>query len=172
MCKPMISSSLCKNTCTCVHTPSGYQEVDLFSEIRLQPDFDNVFGGQQQVSNSSLVKPASVGTGQFTMGGVLQPVAVGPLASKELVSPQPVKLTKDVDSSLERAAANLSMSPITSPSLSASSWGSFDSQSPQSPAVVAAAASSKQQQQQKLLKSPLDDIVVPASLRAGNLVWK
>ncbi len=85
--------------------------MDLFSEIR-GPDFNSVFG------SGSTQKPSTTGGGgvslnHYTMGGdILTPQAVGPHATTEEQqprgSPQLVGLTSDVDSSLARAAANLS----------------------------------------------------------------
>ena len=87
-------------------TSPGYQEVDLFSEIRgkPQPDFDSVFGssGVPVTSSAPAAKPL--------MGGdLLTPVAVGvhknmQRSQSPLLEPG---LTSDVDSSLVRAAENL-----------------------------------------------------------------
>lgn len=92
---------------------SGYQEVDLFSEIRgkPQPDFDSVFGAS---SSSSTVKSAAHGTpSRPLMGGdLLTPEAVGPHATvkqTEGQGPGGSILTRDVDSSLVRAAETLSL---------------------------------------------------------------
>ena len=77
--------------------------MDLFQEIRGgQPDFDSVFGQNQ----SSLQKPQPQLGG---MGEILQPIAVSPLAAQQMTSQPEVKgLTSDVESSLVRAAENLS----------------------------------------------------------------
>ena len=77
--------------------------MDLFQEIRGgQPDFDSVFGQNQ----SSLQKPQPQLGG---MGEILQPTAVSPLAAQQTTSQPEVKgLTSDVESSLVRAAENLS----------------------------------------------------------------
>ena len=84
------------------HSPTGYQEVDLFQEIRGgQPDFDSVFGstsGHQRMP-----------VGHSTMGEILLPTATGPLATQQTMSkPEAKGLTSDVESSLVRAAENLS----------------------------------------------------------------
>ena len=83
---------------------TGYQEVDLFTEIRgkPQPDFDSVFGSttaSQGIRSKSLMG-----------GGILTPEAVGVHASMQpsFNSSQDVSgLTTDVESSLARAAENL-----------------------------------------------------------------
>lgn len=96
---------------------TGYQEVDLFSEIR-GVNFDNVFGSsepQQQRQQAPAfggnpVPQQSASVHPSLMGGdILMPQAVGPLASQSMMQPQPQRLTKDVDSSLARAAENLSI---------------------------------------------------------------
>lgn len=104
---------------------SGYQEVDLFSEIR-GPDFDSVFGQQQlpqmqpqsQVASSSfagggaaLVQSTPPTSTAAFLGDVLQPMAVGPPAPAMLLKEGPALsvLTSDVESSLARAAANLDL---------------------------------------------------------------
>ena len=106
----------------CIRIP-GYQEVDLFSEIR-GPDFDSVFGQQQlpqmqpqsQVASSSfagggaaLVQSTPPTSTAAFLGDVLQPMAVGPPAPAMLLKEGPALsvLTSDVESSLARAAANL-----------------------------------------------------------------
>ena len=177
---------------------SGYQEVDLFSEIR-GVNFDNVFGnsGQQQqqpsflFANSSPQHPTSVPP---LMGGILQPQAVGPLATQQM-QPQPQRLTKDVESSLARAAENLSMSTSTSNNLffsSASSapfppWPSGpqpkvhvgtgtgkDVITGSSPWTTAAGGKTEWPHgpgvvRGQVTKNPLDDIVIPESLFAGTV---
>jgi hypothetical protein len=93
---------------------SGYQEVDLFTEIRgkPQPDFDSVFGGG---SSSSVMGVQSGPLGATPLmgggGGLLTPEAVGAHASlKQTPGGQVVSgLTSDVESSLVRAAENLSL---------------------------------------------------------------
>jgi hypothetical protein len=91
--------------------PSGYQEVDLFSEIRgkPQPDFDSVFGSSSVPSaTSSLAVHSS--PSRPVMGGVLlTPEAVGVHATMQLSPQHMAGLTSDVDSSLVRAAENLSL---------------------------------------------------------------
>jgi hypothetical protein len=100
--------------------PSGYQEVDLFSEIRgkPQPDFDSVFGGSGVPSSSSSSSSAAAALrgspSRPLMGGggghLLTPEAVGAHASlQHTLSPQAAGLTKDVDSSLVQAAENLTL---------------------------------------------------------------
>ena len=194
--------------CTCIiirsiHVPShslGYQEVDLFSEIR-GVNFDNVFGStnqQQQppssapqVANSSPQIPANAPP---MMGGILQPQAVGPLATQP-TQPQPQRLTKDVESSLARAAENLSMSSSTSNNLFVSPATSTLSPpwpaGPQPQAHVGAGAGSDIITESspwmiaaggktewplgagvvhgQATKNPLDDIVIPESLFAGTV---
>ena len=92
--------------------------MDLFSEIR-GVNFDNVFGStaQPQPSASPFANssPQGPSTAPPLMGGILQPQAVGPMASSG-TPPQPKRLTKDVESSLARAAENLSMSSSSSSS--------------------------------------------------------
>ena len=185
------------------HLPSGYQEVDLFSEIR-GVNFDNVFGsagGQPQTSSAAAASPFANSSPQKSttapplMGGILQPQAVGPLASS-MTPPQPQRLTKDVDSSLARAAENLSMSSLSSNSTlvpfatSTSPW-SVDPQTRGATVVGnidtgrsswTTANSSGQLQpgshggpggalhEQQPTKSPFDDIIASESLFAGTVV--
>ena len=90
----------------------GYQEVDLFSEIRgrPQPDFDSVFGGSGGPPASSMgVVQGTTSTQSVMGGGVLTPEAVGPHASlQQSAGAQGAPgLTTDVESSLVRAAENL-----------------------------------------------------------------
>ena len=111
--------------------------MDLFSEIR-GVNFDNVFGSteqqqQQQKPPFSSAPQMSATAAPPMMGGILQPQSVGPLASQP-TKPQPQRLTKDVDSSLARAAENLSMSTSSSSNL-------FSSFSP-SPSPSASVSSS------------------------------
>ena len=86
----------------------GYQEVDIFTEIRGgQPDFDAVFGGQH---GQTQPKPLlAMGNG---LGGMLEPMAVGAHAAQQTTFPpeaQPTGLSGiDVESSLTKAAENLS----------------------------------------------------------------
>lgn len=97
----------------------AYQEVDLFTEIRGSgANFDAVFG-----SSETSIPPTSqsITPMRFGIGDILQPEAAGPLASQPAKSPASPRLTNDVDSSLQKAAANLSMSPSTSSISSASS---------------------------------------------------
>ena len=87
--------------------------MDLFTEIRgkPQPDFDSVFGGG---SSSSVMGVQSGPLGATPLmgggGGLLTPEAVGAHASlKQTPGGQVVSgLTSDVESSLVRAAENLS----------------------------------------------------------------
>ena len=80
---------------------SGYQEVDLFQEIRGgQPDFDSVFGSTSGQPKAPM--------GNSSMGEILQPMALGPLAQQPTSKPEAKGLTSDVESSLVRAAENLS----------------------------------------------------------------
>ena len=94
-----------------VYLHIAYQEVDLFTEIRGKSDnktnFDVVFSSPSQPNQSG---------GDNWGGGILQPQAVGPLASQELLQPtKPTTgLAEDVESSLAVAAANLSMWPPNS----------------------------------------------------------
>lgn len=91
---------------------TGYQEVDIFTEIRGgQPDFDAVFGQHgQPVSQTRPKPPLPIGNG---LGGILEPTAVGAHAAKQSSlppPPQPVGLGGiDVESSLTKAAENLTM---------------------------------------------------------------
>jgi hypothetical protein len=178
----------------------GYQEVDLFSEIR-GVNFDNVFGSsepqQQQRAPAFGGNPApqqQTGVAPSLMGGgILTPQAVGPLASQSTMQPQPKKLTKDVDSSLVRAAENLSMSTSTTSSSNNSyfstTWpptttGGNTTSSPNqgrginitgtSPWMTADSAGGQLQQPlgvpaSPAAKSPLDDIALPESLLAGTV---
>ena len=172
--------------------------MDLFSEIR-GVNFDNVFGSsepqQQQApafggnptpQNQAGVHPSMMG------GGILMPQAVGPLASQSMTQPQPQRLTKDVDSSLARAAENLSMSSSTTSSSNNSyfstAWpptttgGNMTSSPHQgrginitgtSPWTTTADSVGGQLQQpwgvSAPAKSPLDDIAIPESLLAGTV---
>ena len=205
--------STCTFTCVFLSSLLGYQEVDLFSEIR-GVNFDNVFGSsepqkQQQpqqggpyTSSASPFggnqNPATGGAPPTMMGGgILTPQAVGPLASQ--LTTQPQRLTKDVDSSLVRAAENLSMSTsiTSSSSYFSSAWppttcittsgnttsspllGSGINITGTSPWTTTAesAGGHQLQQPQAMLghaappptKSPLDDITIPESLLAGTV---
>lgn len=98
--------------------------MDLFSEIR-GVNFDNVFGSSEPQQRQQLLQqqaPAFGGNSTAGVhsslmgGGILTPQAVGPLASQSMMQPQPQRLTKDVDSSLARAAENLSTSALTTSS--------------------------------------------------------
>ena len=94
---------------------TAYQEVDLFSEIRGSGSSGGGGGGAGfgAVMSTPSQPPTSQSSSQFMLGGdILQPQAAGPLASKELLEPaKPTPgLARDVDSSLAKAAANLSMS--------------------------------------------------------------
>ena len=75
--------------------------MDLFTEIRgRQPDFDAVFGGG---SSSSVRLHGS------NLGDILQPTAVGAHASLSAgTHTRDTRLTTDVESSLAKAAENLS----------------------------------------------------------------
>lgn len=82
--------------------------MDFFTEIRgesqnKRTSFDAVFSSPSQPTQSA----------NDWGGGILQPQAVGPLASQGLLEPtKPTAgLSEDVDSSLAMAAANLSMWP-------------------------------------------------------------
>lgn len=179
----------------------GYQEVDLFSEIR-GVNFDNVFGSsepqkqqQQQAppfgGNPAPQNPAGVYPSMMG-GGILTPQAVGPLASQQMMQPQPQRLTKDVDSSLARAAENLSMSTSTTSnsnnSYFSSAWpptatsGNTTSSPHQgrginiagtSPWTTTAESAGGQLQLSQGMhipsKNPLDDIAIPESLLAGTV---
>lgn len=87
--------------------------MDLFTEIRGgggQPDFDAVFGGKPSPSSSSS-RPAATSALRSGMGEMLVPVAASPLASSTdpaLSSSPGQGLTSDVESSLVKAAENLS----------------------------------------------------------------
>lgn len=180
----------------------GYQEVDLFSEIR-GVNFDNVFGSsepqQQQQAPPFGGTPASqnpAGVHPSMMGGsILTPQAVGPLASQSMTQPQPQRLTKDVESSLARAAENLSMSTSTTSSSNnsyfSSAWsptttsGNTTSSPHQGRGIniigtspwttTAESAGGKLQQPQGVRgpaapsKNPLDAITIPESLLAGTV---
>ena len=182
--------------------PPGYQEVDLFSEIR-GVNFDNVFGSsepQQQRQQAPAfggnpVPQQSASVHPSLMGGdILMPQAVGPLASQSMMQPQPQRLTKDVDSSLARAAENLSMSTSTTSSsnnsyfstawppvsttggnsTSTPHWGSGSNITGTSPWTTSAADSAGGQLQWAQgmpvpAKNPLDDITLPESLLAGTV---
>lgn len=176
--------------------------MDLFSEIR-GVNFDNVFGSsepQQQQrqapafgGNPALQQPAGAHP-SLMGGGILTPQAVGPLASQSTVQPQPQRLTKDVESSLARAAENLSMSTATTSSSNnsyfATAWpptttGGNTTSSPHqgrgiinitgtSPWTTTAAESAGGQLQRPQgvpapAKNPLDDITLPESLLAGTV---
>lgn len=188
--------------CTIFLPPPGYQEVDLFSEIR-GVNFDNVFGSmgqQQQASPSSSLfansYPQQATGGPPMIGDILLPQAVGPLASRQMQL-QPQRLTKDVDSSLARAAENLSMSSSTSNNLLFSSASSAFSppwpSGPQpmvhvgtgtgkedifstgsSPWTTTAGGKTERPHGPGVVhglvtKNPLDDIVIPESLFAGTV---
>lgn len=86
--------------------PSGYQEVDLFTEIRgkPQPDFDSVFGGP-----SKSLAPQGSPSKPLMGGDLLTPEAVGAHANIQPSPQATVGLTTDVDSSLVRAAENLTL---------------------------------------------------------------
>ena len=90
----------------CVY--SGYEEVDLFSEIRgkPQPDFDSVFGKSGAPFSSAVQSSPS----NLAMGGdLLTPEAVGEHAKLQQEPSQSLTgLTSDVESSLALAAENLS----------------------------------------------------------------
>lgn len=180
-------------------TFTGYQEVDLFSEIR-GVNFDNVFGDtqqQQQPSSSAFANssPQNPAGAPPMMGGILQPQAVGPLASESTLKPQPQRLTKDVDSSLARAAENLSMSSSNSSNFfpssatSPSPWPSENATRAQVVGNVITGSSpwtttdnsgcqpgqlqhplSPKRTHEHTSKNPLDDIVIPESLFAGTVV--
>ena len=92
-------------------TSPGYQEVDLFSEIRgkPQPDFDSVFGSSGVPVTSSAPAVQDIPAKPLMGGDLLTPVAVGVHANMQR-SQSPLHdpgLTSDVDSSLVRAAENL-----------------------------------------------------------------
>lgn len=181
--------------------------MDLFSEIR-GVNFDNVFGsagGQPQASSAAAASPFANSSPQKSttapplMGGILQPQAVGPLASS-MTPPQPQRLTKDVDSSLARAAENLSMSSLSSnnstlvPFATSTSPWSVDPQARgatvvgnidtgRSPWTTANSSGQLLQLQpgsrggpggalheQQPTKSPFDDIIASESLFAGTVV--
>lgn len=90
---------------------AGYQEVDLFTEIRgkPQPDFDSVFGSSGPTPSSSSAAVHLQGTASKPLmgGDLLTPEAVGPHASMQHVPQATTGLTKDVNTSLVRAAENL-----------------------------------------------------------------
>lgn len=175
--------------------------MDLFSEIR-GVNFDNVFGKsepqqqQQQAPSFGGGNPAPQQPHPSLMGGsILTPQAVGPLASQSVMQPQPQRLTKDVDSSLARAAENLSMSTSTTSSSSNSyfstAWppttasGNILTSSPHqvgrgvnnitgtSPWTSAHSAGGQLQRPQGVpagpAKNSLDDIALPESLLAGTV---
>ena len=175
--------------------------MDLFSEIR-GVNFDTVFGsmGQQQQASPSTSLFANSSPQQLSgvapmIGDILQPQAVGPLATHQM-QPQPQRLTKDVDSSLARAAENLSMSSSTSNNLLFSSSSSAPSppwpSGPQpmvhvgtgtgkediitgsSPWTTTAGGKTERPHgpgvvHGQVTKNPLDDIVIPESLFAGTV---
>ena len=180
----------------------GYQEVDLFSEIR-GVNFDNVFGKSEPQQQQQQQAPSFGGGNPATQqphpslmgGGILTPQAVGPLASQSVMQPQPQRLTKDVDSSLARAAENLSMSTSTTSSSNNSyfstAWppttasGNVSTSSPHqvgrginnitgtSPWTSAHSAGGQLQWPQGVpagpAKNTLDDIALPESLLAGTV---
>ena len=171
----------------------GYQEVDLFSEIR-GVNFDNVFGStEQKQPSSSVASPFANSTPQMSaaapplMGGILQPQAVGPLAS-QAPQLQPQRLTQDVESSLVRAAENLSMStttsnnlffsPATTATTTSTVWPSGQQTQVVAGSVITGSSpwtttdtSNLQQGPGRLVtKNPLDDIILPESLFAGTVV--
>lgn len=96
------------------NAPSGYQEVDLFTEIRgkPQPDFDSVFGGLGGAKSSMATVQSS--PSRPPVGGyLLTPEAVGVHANmKQPMIQVPPGLTQDVDTSLVMAAENLCESCI------------------------------------------------------------
>lgn len=175
--------------------------MDLFSEIR-GVNFDNVFGSSEPQQQQQQQAPAFggnlapqnlAGVHPSMMGGdILMPQSVGPLASQSTTQPQPQRLTKDVDSSLARAAENLSMSTSTTSSINNSyfltAWpptttgGNMTSSPHQgrginitgtSPWTTTADSAGGQLQQPQGVpapaKSPLDDIAIPESLLAGTV---
>ena len=90
--------------------------MDLFTEIRGgQPDFDAVFGQHAQPQPKP---PTAVAMGNG-LGGMLQPMAVGVHAAQQTtMSPQPLPVglgTTDVESSLTKAAENLSKCLVPRP---------------------------------------------------------
>ena len=181
--------------------------MDLFSEIR-GVNFDTVFGQQQQASPSSSLfanssplfansSPQQLAGVPPMMGDILQPQAVGPLASHQMQQ-QPQRLTKDIDSSLVRAAENLSMSSSASNNLlflSSSSAPSPPWPSGPQPMVHVGTGTGKEDiiitgrspwtttaggkterphgppgvVHGQVTKNPLDDIVIPESLFAGTV---
>ena len=105
---------------------SSYQEVDLFKELRGGPNFDSVFGQSSSPQNSfpapaSTAPPPSANSSggllPAAMGDMLTPQAVGIqaeiAAQEKKMDQQPLGLTTDVESSLARAAANLSEFTVT-----------------------------------------------------------
>ena len=111
----------CIFVCTCMHAHTahlmppcsnvyvtGYQEVDLFTEIRgkPQPDFDSVFGSSGGPQGPT---PPQGSPSKSLLGGeILTPEAVGVHASMQHSQPaENTGLTTDVESSLARAAENL-----------------------------------------------------------------
>lgn len=159
-----------------LHCYIAYQEVDLFTEIRGSgANFDAVFGSTVEATHPAPQPATSMN--QFGMGQILQPQAAGPLASQYPATSQTPRLTKDVDSSLANAAANLSMSKSTSSISSASSLTSPWQLSPNSPGATPQGVLYTDGGGHVPLRpvnvsphpSPIDDIKVPGKLW-GNLV--